>query len=196
MRKSHIFVPPERERERCFRQSTSYPYEMEDAAPPLRVSVPGRAGGWIDPSRAVYVSFRPCVYWRRRRREKKKLFSIDLRAPTPPTRSLTSTTLWLFFSLFRYERKEERGGRCKVKVESCGDYRTDGSVNFEFCWPFYFCRRRKQKREGERTSCHLSNTFSIMTSFFPLENFFGFLWENSRLYLNNYDTDKVSLLDK
>jgi hypothetical protein len=173
---THFCSSREGERERCFRQSTSYPYEMEDAAPPLRVSVPGRAGGWIDPSRAVYVSFRPCVYWRRRRRGKKKLFSIDLRAPTPPTRSLTSTTLWLFFSLFRYERKEERGGRCKVKVESCGDYRTDGSVNFEFCWPFYFCRRRKQKREGERTSCHLSNTFSIMTSFFPLEIFFFLLF--------------------
>lgn len=178
MRKSHIFVPPERERERDALDNPRHirmRWRTLLLPPSGFVCRAGRAAGSI-PLGLCMSPFVLVSTGEGEEEKKKKLFSIDLRAPTPPTRSLTSTTLWLFFSLFRYERKEERGGRCKVKVESCGDYRTDGSVNFEFCWPFYFCRRRKQKREGERTSCHLSNTFSIMTSFFPLEIFFFLLF--------------------
>ncbi len=83
----------------------------------------------------------------------KKSFSIDLRAPTPPTPfDVDDAMVFFFFDT----REKKREGRCKVKVESCGDCRTDGSVNFEFCWPFSVLYESKgKKREGERTSCHL-----------------------------------------
>lgn len=118
-----------------------------------------------------------------KKRGKKKSFFPLICALRLLLRALWRRRRYGYFFLFFDTREKKREGRCKVKVESCGgDYRTDGSVNFEFCWPFYFCRTRKREREKGHHVTSLTH-FRLWRHFFRLKFFFGFLWENSRLYL-------------